>query len=131
MRNPLGTTTGLSGSNALFAPNFNFANLIAPNNPKVFNFATTPVVNFTIYFQNCTDVTLGSGAGAGVFGNALGYVAGKPVQELPFQQPLWQIAGFPADPRGNVDIGILTTATNAVASPVIGMRVTYLANVAG
>jgi hypothetical protein len=103
--NPNNTSTGLSGANALFAPAFPFAGLAA---------------------KTWTELLFN----AGVFGSALGYVAGKGVEQ-PFQQPLWQAAGFTSDPRGSVDIGILTTATNSLASAVIGLRVTYLANVPG
>jgi hypothetical protein len=93
--NPAATSTGLSGSNSLFAPAFVFGGLTA---------------------RVWTDVTFGSGAGVGLYGSS-------PIASQ--DQPLWQWAGFTSDFGGNVDIGALTTATNSVASPVLAMRLTY------
>jgi hypothetical protein len=95
--NPAGTTTGLSGSQALFAQAFAFSGLTA----KVW---TEMLFNNGLFGQNFQNF---------------------------FDMPLWQFAGFPADPRANIDIGVLTTQTNSVSSPVLGMRVAYLQSVAG
>jgi hypothetical protein len=103
------TPLTVSATNALFAPSFVFSGLTA----KVW-----------------TELLFGSAAGVGVFGTALAYLAGKGV-ELPFNQPLWQAAGFLSDPRANVDIGILTSATNSISNAIVGLRCTYLANVVG
>jgi hypothetical protein len=97
--NPAGTTTGLSGSAAAFATAFALSGLAA----KVW-----------------TELAF-SGSGSFSYANQL-------LSTGDVNQPLWQFVGFTADPKGNFDIGVLTTVTNSVASAVIGMRVTYVDN---
>jgi hypothetical protein len=100
--NPAGTATGQSGANSLFTPAFAFSGLAA----KVW-----------------TEVMFGSAAG--------GLYASQLASSGDLLQPIWQVAGFPSNPGGNFDIGVLTTATNSVASALIGMRVTLAEGLAG
>jgi hypothetical protein len=60
-----------------------------------------------------------------------GQYAGLLARSGDFAQPIWQVAGFSSNPGGNFDLGVLTTATNSVASALIGMRVTLAEGLAG
>lgn len=98
--NPAATTTGLTGTAALFTHGL----------------ILSAAVVGTVY-----DVTWGnttnSGAGTGNGGN---------FSFANSQQPLWQAAGYTSDPGGFFDIVLYETSTESESAAVIWMAVQYM-----
>lgn len=109
---------------------------------------TTFTTDITLYYSDDTNDEEGAGSGdtglvnslngasslfahaeawGGLTAGVVTNVTNQAVQYSPANraEPLWQAAGLTSDPGGFFDVTLATTATNSVATAVIGVRVGY------